>query len=161
MRALVAGHDVGGEQAGVEQPAQRAVDGGVADLGQPGGPQATQDVVAVAVLVAQGGETGEVQHAFEELRGIHAVHTTSLSEVVSKALYQARDRAMPSRMSCSLASTEVFPARSMMMRRIRAPAPITSARPGCITGSSRRSATVEPSRSNVTFATSSYGIRAW
>ena len=43
---------------------------------------------------------------------------------------------MPSRMSCSLATTDGIPARSMITRSIRAPAPITSARPGCITGRS-------------------------
>lgn len=47
---------------------------------------------------------------------------------------QARDRAMPSRMSCSLTTISVRPARtascSATVRTMRAPPPITSTRPG-------------------------------
>src|SRR4029453_16242142 len=101
-----------------------------------------QDVVPVPVLVAEGGEDRQVEHTLEELGGIHGEHTTAHCEIPSTTNYRAASPyAMPSRLSCSLATTEPEPDRSMMIRRIKAPAPITSARPGCITGSARRSAT--------------------
>src|SRR5918993_1028630 len=69
--------------------------------------------------------------------------------------------AIPSKMSCSLATTAGMPARSMITRSTSAPAAITSARPGCMIGTSSRPAKGIASRSFVTFATSSYDTRAW
>ena len=56
--------------------------------------------------------------------------------------YPTRDQAMPSRMSCSLTSTSAKPNRVMIRSRMSAPAPITSTRPGCMTGMAARSARV-------------------
>src|SRR5215472_9728746 len=52
----------------------------------------------------------------------------------------ASDQAMPSRMSCSLASTSANPNLVMIASSTSAPPPITSTRPGCITPSRARSA---------------------
>src|SRR3954451_16561694 len=68
-------------------------------------------------------------------------------------LAHAALHAIPSRMSASLTRTSGRSSRSTSRRRISAPAPITSTRPGCITGSAARSACVMPSSSDVTFST--------
>ena len=54
----------------------------------------------------------------------------------------ASDHAIPSRMSCSLASTSPKPNRRMIRSSTMAPPAMTSARPGCMTPSAARSSLV-------------------
>src|SRR5262249_3155044 len=65
--SLGRGHQVRGECAGLVEPAQRAVDGGVAKAVQPGLAEPPHDVVAVAVPLRQDGQDREVEHALEQL----------------------------------------------------------------------------------------------
>ena len=69
-------------------------------------------------------------------------------------------KAIPSKMSCSLAVTESNPLSRMMVSSTSAPAAITSARPGCMTGSAARSVVDSASSLSVTDATSPADIRA-
>jgi hypothetical protein len=71
VRALLGGHDVRRQRAGLEQPAQRAVHRGVADLVEPRLAQPADDVVAVAVVLPEHGEHGEVEHALQQLTRLH------------------------------------------------------------------------------------------
>ena len=66
---------------------------------------------------------------------------------------------MPSRMSCSLTTTSLIPNSSISTRRISDPAPITSTRPGCMTGIAARRDRGAASRSAATARTSSTAIR--
>ena len=72
VRALVGGHHVGSQGAGLVQAAQRAVDGGIADLREPRSAHAAQHVVAVAVAFGDYGQRGGVERASQELAAIHA-----------------------------------------------------------------------------------------
>src|SRR5262249_37481309 len=65
----------------------------------------------------------------------------------------ASDHAIPSRMSCSLATISANPNLVMTRSRINAPAPITSTRPGWITSMAARWAWFLPSSSTVTSCT--------
>ena len=58
---------IGGQLATAVQPAQGAVDRGVADLLETGIPQGSHDVVAVGVAGGEHRQHRKVEHSFEEL----------------------------------------------------------------------------------------------
>ena len=66
VRALVGRHDVRRERSAAVQATQRAVHRRIADLGEPGRPQATQYVVAVAITLGHDREDGRVERAPEK-----------------------------------------------------------------------------------------------
>src|SRR5215472_12727850 len=71
------------------------------------------------------------------------------------------DQAMPSSMSCSLATISSKPNLRMIRSRIKAPAPITSTRPGWITLIAARCSWSIPSKLTVTSCTRAALSRAW
>jgi lysozyme len=73
----------------------------------------------------------------------------------------ASAKAIPSRMSCSLAVTSSNPHSRMTVSSTSAPAAMTSTRPGCITGSAARAARSIASSPAVTSPTFVAEIRAW
>jgi len=62
-----------------------------ADLLDAGGTEAAHDVVSVAVLVADDREHGHIEDSLEELRGIHALHTTTVCTLVRNAKGVSRE----------------------------------------------------------------------
>jgi lysozyme len=73
--------------------------------------------------------------------------------------HRASVKAIPSKMSCSLAVTASNPHSRMTVSSTNAPAAITSTRPGCMTGSAARSVVDRVSSRSVTTVTSPLDIR--
>jgi len=67
MGALVGGNDVRIQRAGLVEPPERPVHGGVTDRVEPPFPQPPDDVISIAVFFAEHREHGQVQHALQEL----------------------------------------------------------------------------------------------
>src|SRR5680860_532200 len=82
-------------------------------------------------------------------------------QVLRHALCHALDQAIPSRMSASDTSIESTVVHLSTRSRISAPAPITSARPGCMNGNAIRSVTVIRSSRSVAACTAATGRFAW
>src|SRR5579875_1031196 len=104
-----------------------------------------------------GGEAADVARAGRH-RGIG---TGRILRPPGAGRYRTSDHAMPSRMSCSLTRTSAKPNTVIMRSSTRAPAPMTSARPGCMTPMAARCARAWPSSRLAMACTRPADTREW